>query len=262
MTTACPEIVWKNTRKRSFYNREGDYGFIYRVLDVENEGCANDDEQDDEVVDLEEVRRQVEVDRFLAELRKGVVKAGGGLTEEQLDEGFRQLAKDLTDNNLYMRFLEEKEVVRKDPTAEESHVTQLMATLTQSIDKYKRELAEWAAVLEERKQVTEQAKEGYSKEKHLHFLKLPARDVEPLKSFLSPEQLSLIESEDSSEFVGTTNQQLDLLECQLDQELTRLSSLCDSSHQPNMLLDQSVMKATPRTLFRAVIDTDPNRTLS
>ncbi len=34
-------------------NREGDYGFIYRVLDVENEGCANDDEQDDEVVDLE-----------------------------------------------------------------------------------------------------------------------------------------------------------------------------------------------------------------
>ncbi len=79
--------------------------------------------------------------------------------------------------------------------------------------RYKRELAEWAAVLEERKQVTEQAKEGYSKEKHLHFLKLPARDVEPLKSFLSPEQLSLIESEDSSEFVGTTNQQLDLLVC-------------------------------------------------
>ncbi len=29
-----------------------------------------------------------------------------------VDEGFRQLAKDLTDNNLYMRFLEEKEVVR------------------------------------------------------------------------------------------------------------------------------------------------------
>ena len=82
---------------------------------------------------------------------------------------------------------------------------------TDIVHRYKRESEQWATVCEERRSVTEQAKEGYSKERHLNFLKLPSRDVEPLKSFLTPEQLSVLESEVSAEFVSSTTQELDSL---------------------------------------------------
>ncbi len=46
-----------------------------------------------------EVRKQVEVDRFLAELRKGVIKSGSGLTEEQCKEQEGTIAVYLIGNN-------------------------------------------------------------------------------------------------------------------------------------------------------------------
>lgn len=66
-------------------------------------------------------------------------------------------------------------------------------------------------MIEERQILTEQAKEGYSKEKHLDFLRLPAKDIRPLKSFLSSEQLTLIEPEGPSDFISSTTEQLDIL---------------------------------------------------
>lgn len=76
-----------------------------------------------------------------------------------------------------------------------------------------RELAEWKTVIEERQALTEQAKQGYSKEKYLDFLKLPPKETKPLKTFLSPEQLSMIAPEGHSGFIRNITEQLDLLVC-------------------------------------------------
>ena len=77
--------------------------------------------------------------------------------------------------------------------------------------RYKRELGEWANLLDTKKALVEKAKRGYSTEKQLDFLTLQSKDVDALKSFLSSEQLSLLMEGHcgTPDLVSTTSRQLD-----------------------------------------------------
>jgi len=63
------------------------------------------------------------------------------------------------------------------------------------VSRYQKEIDQWKKLVESTRLQTEKAKEGYAQERHLDFLKLSQENVEPLTSYLTAEQLALIQTD-------------------------------------------------------------------
>ena len=79
------------------------------------------------------------------------------------------------------------------------------------MDHFQRELREWDEVNKESCAKLEQAKRSYSSQKHIDFLNLTPENIEALRSYLTPEQLEILEQATTvdSSFVPKVTLQLD-----------------------------------------------------